>query len=49
VASYDLGTRAAGLHTHDLELNVQAGVYSAELLFNRAAESTVAVTRMIRR
>ncbi|MBM3411180.1 MAG: hypothetical protein FJY18_06080, partial [Bacteroidetes bacterium] len=48
VASYDLGTRAAGLHTHDLELNVQAGVYSAELLFNRAAESTVAVTRMIR-
>ncbi len=49
VASYDLGTRAAGLHTHDLELNVQAGVYSAELLFNRSGESTVAVTRMIRR
>ena len=49
VATYDLGTRAAGLHTHDLELNVQAGVYSAELLFNRSGESTVAVTRMIRR
>lgn len=49
VATYDLGTRAAGLHTQDLELNVQAGVYSAELLFNRSGESTVAVTRMIRR
>lgn len=49
VATYDLGTRAAGLHTHDVELNVQAGVYSAELLFNRSGESTVAVTRMIRR
>jgi hypothetical protein len=49
VSSIDLGTYAAGLYTHDLELNVQSGVYTAELLFTRSGETTSTVTRMIRR
>jgi len=49
VTAYDLGARAAGVHTHDLELNVQSGVYSAELLYTRGGETSVAVARMISR
>jgi len=45
----DLGARSAGVYTHDLDLNVQAGVYTAELAFTRGGETSIAVSKMIRR
>jgi len=45
----DLGVRSAGVYTHDLDLNVQAGVYTAELAFTLGGETSIAVSKMIRR
>jgi hypothetical protein len=49
VMTKDFGALSSGLHTHELDLVLQSGVYSAELLYSRAGETSVAVARMIRR